>query len=62
MVQFTGILRISVTRVSFNQLMADDIMEVLVNQYKDDIKEFHTYLKTVNKVCRALLIQTDSHQ
>ena len=34
-----------------DQLLADDFdsMEVVVNEYKDDIKEFKTYLKNINK-------------
>ena len=43
--------RIGVSRQCMDQLLADefDSMEVVVNQYKDDIKEFNTYLKNINK-------------
>ena len=43
--------RIGVSRRCMDQLLSDDFdsMEVLVSQYKDDIKEFHTYLKNINK-------------
>lgn len=43
--------RIGVTRGAINHLLSDDLdtMEVLVTQYKDDIKDFHSYLKATNK-------------
>ena len=43
--------RIGVTRGAINHLLSDDLdtMEVLVTQYKDDIKGFHSYLKATNK-------------
>ena len=43
--------RIGVSRRCMDQRLSDnfDSMEVLVSQYKDDIKEFHTYLKNINK-------------
>ena len=43
--------RIGVLRQCMDQLLADDFdsMEVVLNQYKDNIKEFNTYLKNINK-------------
>ena len=43
--------RIGVTAGARAHLLADDLdtMEVLVTQYKDDIKDFHSYLKATNK-------------
>jgi len=43
--------RIGVTRGAINHLLSDDLdtMEVLVTQYKDDINDFHSYLKATNK-------------
>lgn len=49
---FTNMLaRIGVTRGAINHLLSDDLdtMEVLVTQYKDDINDFHSYLKATNK-------------
>ena len=50
--EFTEMLqRIGVSGRCMEQLLSDDFdsMEVVVNQYKDDIKEFHTYLRNINK-------------
>ena len=50
--QFSSMLkRIGLSRACRNQLEADDFdtMETVVNQYKDSIKSFETYLKSVNK-------------
>ena len=46
--------RIGVSQAGSNHLVSDDLdtMEVLVTQYKDNIKDFHTYLKTINKGAR----------
>ena len=43
--------RIGVSRAAITHLQTDDFtnMEVIVSQYKNDINEFVTYLKTVNK-------------
>ena len=43
--------RIGVTRAGIAHLQSDDFatMEVIVSQYKGDINEFSTYIKTVNK-------------
>ena len=43
--------RIGVTRAAITHLQSDDFanMEVIVSQYKSNINEFVTYLKTVNK-------------
>ena len=43
--------RIGVSRAAINHLQSDDFtsMEVIVSQYKNNIDEFVTYLKTVNK-------------
>ena len=42
--------RIGVNRAGINHLVSDDLgtMELLVTQYKDDIKDFHTYPKIIN--------------
>ena len=43
--------RIGVNRAIINHLVSDnlDTMEMLVTQYKDDIKDFYIDLKTINK-------------
>ena len=43
--------RIGVNQAGIGQLNSDDFdtMKVLVEQYKDDISEFVSYLKTINK-------------
>ena len=50
--QFNAMLqRIGVNRAGVNHIAADDFlsMDVLVNQYKSDIDEFSSYIKSVNK-------------
>ena len=50
--EFTSMLRrIGVNQAGIEQLNSDDFdtMKVLVNQYKDDISEFTSYLRTINK-------------
>jgi len=50
--QFANLLqRVGVNRAGTAQLQADDFdnMQVLVSQYKGDVDEFATYLKTINK-------------
>ena len=43
--------RVGVNQAGIDQLLSDDFdtMEVLVEQYKDNINEFTSYLKTINK-------------
>ena len=43
--------RIGVNQAGIEQLQSDnfDTMEMLVGQYKDNISEFTSYLKTINK-------------
>ena len=51
-VQFLNMLQqIGVTQAGIAQLQADNFtsMQVLVDQYKGDVDEFATYLKTINK-------------
>ena len=50
--KFTAMLRgIGINHTVFEQLNSDDFdtMKVLVDQYKDDVSEFASYLKTINK-------------
>ena len=49
--EFTSMLRrIGINQAGIEQLNSDDFdtMKVLVDQYKDDITEFSSYLKTIN--------------
>ena len=43
--------RIGINQAGIEQLSSDDFdtMKVLVDQYKDDVTEFSSYLKTINK-------------
>ena len=43
--------RIGVNRAGIAHMATDDFlsMDILVNQYKSDIEEFRSYIKTVNK-------------